>query len=98
VLGLATNVRALIYYIATELGVTNRRVIGKVGLIARETFEIDHPRVESVNVYQSIMGRFLDYGTVTVRGTGGTPVPIALISHPIAFRNARIKAGESVSR
>ena len=43
-------------------------------------------KVESVDVDQSIMGRLLDYGTVTVRGTGAGFEPLKGIARPIELR------------
>lgn len=83
-------IAALFYYIGTELGVTNKRLIGKVGIVTRTTVEIDHSRIESINVHQSVLGRLLKYGTVTIRGIGGTPIPVHTINDPITFRNARM--------
>ena len=70
----------------TELTVTSKRVITKVGLISRQTSEILLPKVESVEVGQGIFGRFLNYGTVVVRGTGGGVAPAPAISDPLRFR------------
>jgi uncharacterized membrane protein YdbT with pleckstrin-like domain len=50
----------------TEIAVTNRRVIYKKGFIWRRTNEMNMDKVESVQVDQSILGRMLDYGTVTI--------------------------------
>jgi uncharacterized membrane protein YdbT with pleckstrin-like domain len=71
----------------TEIAVTNHRIIYKAGLIRRDTVEILMDKVESVDVDQSIMGRLLDYGTVTVRGTGAGFEPLQRIAHPIELRN-----------
>ncbi len=38
--------RALLVYISTELTVTDRRVISKVGFISRDTTELSHGKVE----------------------------------------------------
>jgi len=57
----------------TEMAVTNKRVIVKTGLAERRTTEILLSRIESVVVDEPAMGRILGYGTVIVRGTGGTP-------------------------
>ena len=54
----------------TEIAVTNRRVIYKTGLIQRETNEMNMDKVESIQIDQSIFGRMLDYGNVTILGTG----------------------------
>jgi uncharacterized membrane protein YdbT with pleckstrin-like domain len=70
----------------TEIAVTNHRIIYKAGFIRRDTVEILMDKVESVDVDQSIMGRLLDYGTVTVRGTGAGFEPLKGIAHPIDLR------------
>ena len=68
----------------TEIAVTNHRIIYKAGLIRRDTVEILMDKVESVDVDQSILGRLLGYGTVTVPG----PAPVSKgIAQPIALRN-----------
>jgi len=76
----------------TELAVTNRRIVFKSGLFRRHTMEMNMSKVESVDVDQSVMCRILDYGTVTIRGTGGGIEPMRNIANPIAFRN-RVTAG-----
>jgi uncharacterized membrane protein YdbT with pleckstrin-like domain len=79
----------------TEIAVTNRRVIMKRGLIRRDTIEINTPKVESVDVRQSIFGRLLNYGTVIVRGTGGGLNPLAYVSAPLPLRRAVLLAGQT---
>jgi uncharacterized membrane protein YdbT with pleckstrin-like domain len=71
---------------ATEMAVTDRRVIVKVGVATRRTFELLLSKVESIGVEESVMGRILGYGTVVVRGTGGTPEPFDTVAHPLEFR------------
>jgi uncharacterized membrane protein YdbT with pleckstrin-like domain len=71
---------------ATEMAVTNKRVIVKSGLTERRTTEILLSRIESVVVDEPAMGRILGYGTVIVRGTGGTPEVFEKIYHPLEFR------------
>ena len=71
---------------ATEMAVTDKRVVIKVGLAGRRTIELLLQKVESIGVEESMMGRILGYGTVVIRGTGGTPEPFDNVSHPIEFR------------
>jgi uncharacterized membrane protein YdbT with pleckstrin-like domain len=71
---------------ATEMAVTNRRVIIKTGIASRRSLEIMLPKVESIGIDESAGGRMLGYGTVTIHGTGGTPEPFRLIAHPSEFR------------
>ncbi len=84
---------------ATEMAVTNKRVIVKSGLANRRTIELLLPRIESIAVEEPALGRLLGYGTVIVRGTGGTPEVFPQISRPLEFREQvqRQIAGEPKS-
>lgn len=72
----------------SELVITDRRVLIKVGFIRRHTFEMFISKIESVAVYQGMMGRIFDYGTVEIRGTGGSAESFATIAAPLQFRDA----------
>jgi len=47
-------------------------------------------KVATVDVDQSVLGRLLNYGTVTVKGTGLTFEPLRRVESPIELRNAII--------
>jgi len=79
-------ISALVKRNATEIGVTNRRVIIKTGMLSRRSLEIMLPKVESIAINEPAMGRILGYGTVVIHGTGGTPEPFDKIAHPSEFR------------
>lgn len=72
----------------SELVITDRRVLIKVGFIQRHTFEMFISKIESVAVYQSMLGRLFNYGTVAIRGTGGSSESFATIAAPLPFRDA----------
>ena len=87
-LGLGATV-ALIGFLkrsATEMAVTNKRLVVKIGILNRRTFEIPLSKIESIHVEESLLGRMLGYGSVVVRGTGGTPEPFYRIAHPPELR------------
>jgi uncharacterized membrane protein YdbT with pleckstrin-like domain len=71
----------------TEIAVTDRRVIYKKGLVRRQTNEMNMDKVESVKINQSILGRLLDYGDVTILGTGEGFETLRTIASPIELRN-----------
>jgi uncharacterized membrane protein YdbT with pleckstrin-like domain len=71
----------------TETDVTNLRVVHKTGFIKRRTFEMSLDKIESVDVNQSILGRILNYGDVTILGVGEGRETIKTIASPLAFRN-----------
>ena len=79
-------VRAYIYYKTSEYGVTNKRVVIKVGWIERKSLELLLDKVEGVLVDQTIFGRIFDYGTITIIGTGGTNDRFPYIPDPLLFR------------
>src|SRR5215813_8190640 len=86
-LALSTGLRAFIRRATTELAVTDHRVIYKTGLLSRHTIEMNRSKVESVDVDQSLLGRIFSYGTVMLRGTGGSLEPMAAIADPLVFRS-----------
>ena len=71
----------------TETDVTNLRIVHKTGFIKRRTFEMALDKVESVDVNQSILGRILNYGDVTILGVGEGKETISTIASPLDFRN-----------
>src|SRR5262249_17396136 len=73
---------------ATELAVTDQRVIIKTGIIWRRTIEMNLAKIENIQVDQSILGRILGYGTITVVGTGGRREPFECVADPLGFRKA----------
>ena len=72
----------------TETDVTNMRVVHKTGFIKRQTFEMSLDKVESVDVNQSILGRLMDYGDLTIQGVGEGTGTITTITSPLEFRSA----------
>ena len=72
----------------SQFVVTNKRVVLKKGLIARTTTEMVLSKVESVDVKQGIVGRLLNYGRMTVVGSGGSRERFHLINAPLEFRRA----------
>ena len=71
---------------ASEFAVTNRRVIYKVGAVTTRTAEMFLNKIESVDVEQTVGGKLFGYGTIAIRGTGGSLEPFVLIAHPLEFR------------
>jgi len=70
----------------SEFGVTNKRVLIKVGVLSRRSLELLLPKVEGIGVAQGITARIFDYGTIIVTGTGGTKEPFKTIAKPLVFR------------
>jgi uncharacterized membrane protein YdbT with pleckstrin-like domain len=86
VLAVAVAIVAKVKKDTSEFAVTNKRVILKTGLVQRRTSEMFLAKIETVGVDQSLLGRALDFGTISLVGTGGTTEPFAGISRPLEFR------------
>src|SRR5205085_7845326 len=77
---------------STEIAITSRRIIAKFGFIRRHTVEINLEKVEALRVEQGLMGRFLNYGTIFIGGTGSAIAPIPDIADPLVFRRKFMEA------
>jgi len=93
---------AFVHYVevmTSEFAVTTSRLIFKVGLISRYTTELLLAKVESIGVQQGLIGRVLNYGDLTVTGTGGAREIFRRVRDPIGFRNhvqqASLEAGST---
>ncbi|MET4176146.1 putative membrane protein YdbT with pleckstrin-like domain [Bradyrhizobium sp. LA6.1] len=82
------TIKGWFHRFTTETDVTNLRVVHKTGFIKRRTFEMALDKVESVDVDQSILGRILNYGDVTIRGVGEGIEKITTVDSPLAFRSS----------
>lgn len=76
--------------------ITDRRVLVKVGWISHRVLETLLTKVEGISVEQELMGRMLGYGTLVVRGTGGTHERFALLARPLEFRKHVLLGTSSV--
>jgi membrane protein YdbS with pleckstrin-like domain len=95
-LGLLFLVIAVVHFLirrfratADEYVVTNRRVIRKYGLVAREVEQALLDRIQDITLQQGITARLLGYGTVvleTASETGRLTFPD--IAEPEEFRKA----------
>ena len=99
--GLTSAVGPGLRYVTTEFAVTDKRVLAKYGLIRRELLETLLSKIEAIGITQSVGGRLLGYGTVTITGTGGTRETLPMIAAPLDFRRrvqAQIVALEESNR
>ncbi len=76
---------ATIEYSKLELAVTNKRVVGRAGVL--KTFSLDAPlnKVQNVAVDQGLFGKIFNYGNITITTAAGA-IPFVGVSHPDAFK------------
>jgi uncharacterized membrane protein YdbT with pleckstrin-like domain len=89
-LALLSFLSAWFVRVTTEIVVTSKRVIHKVGWISRQTEEMNITKVETVDVDQTLAGRLFGFGHVSIRGIGGSWEPLRWIARPLDLRNAVI--------
>jgi len=80
------GISAFVSRSTSEFAVTTKRILIKTGVIRRHSLETLLTKIEGIQVEQGIFGRMLDYGTIIVKGTGGTSNPFRRIEAPLEFR------------
>ncbi len=83
---------SFIYFLSSELIITNERVLGKSGMISRKTVEIPLSQGEGLVVDQSILGRIFNYGRISNSGTGSTRVSMIFLDDPFLIRKNILEA------
>lgn len=86
VIAVGVLVRGLHHRYGFEFAVTNKRVIYRKGIVSVATDELFLDKIESVLVTQGLLGRWLGYGSVSVRGTGGSWEPFSYVADPLLLR------------
>lgn len=69
-----------------EMGLTNKRVIMKKGIIGRKTEEIQVASIETVEMDQGAIGRIFGFATVKVTGRGTSSIVFKTLDNPIAAK------------
>lgn len=63
-------IKTTIMYCNTELSVTDKRVIGKVGFIKSASLDTPLNKIQSVNVSSGLWGKIFNYGNIEVQSGG----------------------------
>ena len=73
---------------AIEMGVTDRRVVRKTGIVSRNTEELRLASIETIDLHQSMWGRMLGYGDVVLTGRGESSMIFARLAAPLEAKRA----------
>jgi uncharacterized membrane protein YdbT with pleckstrin-like domain len=71
-----------------EMGVTNRRVVRKTGIVSRQTEELRLASIETIDLRQTAWGRMLGYGDVVLTGRGESAMIFSRLAHPLEAKRA----------
>ena len=86
IIGIIIFIKMMINKWTTERVLTDSRYIQKNGWIARNTEEISIYKIEEVDLSQSILGRVLGYGSISISGTGSGNIVLKSIDDPLIFQ------------
>jgi uncharacterized membrane protein YdbT with pleckstrin-like domain len=71
-----------------EMGVTNRRVVRKTGIVSRQTEELRLASIETIDLRQTAWGRMLGYGDVVLTGRGESSMIFSRLAQPLEAKRA----------
>ena len=86
IIGIIIFIKMMINKWTTERVLTDSRYTQKTGWIARDTEEISIYKIEEVDLSQSILGRVLGYGSISISGTGSGNIVLKSIDNPLIFQ------------
>lgn len=78
-------VQAWLMYVTSEFAVTNKRVMMREGFFFKHANELRLNTISQVNIDQSLLGEWLNYGTITLNSFGGRDA-YSLIANPVMFQ------------
>ena len=88
IFGAFNTVYKLILYKTSEFGISNHRLIVKSGFFRKMTREQHLAELTGFTINQSIAGRWLGYGSITIIWAGGAKTKFKQIRAPIELRQA----------
>ena len=89
--GIIGLVGRFIFYKGAEYAVTDRRVIGKYGIIRRRAVDVLMRELSGVTISQSVPGRLFGFGTVWVLA-GGASRCLIYVKQPLNFKRPSTRA------
>lgn len=85
--GLVAIAAAWISRAKSEITLTNRRLIFRTGFLFRAAAELPLENVETISIFEPVLGRIFGYGTVGVTSLGGGIFPLRYIQSPQEFHS-----------
>jgi hypothetical protein len=87
VIGLMSFLAILVAYLKSEVVLTEDRLRFKVGWLSVGSTEILLSKIETITLWEPLIGRIFGYGTVGVTGTGGAVFRLRYLPHPQHFHS-----------
>ncbi len=84
-----------ISFLTSELAITNKRIVGKVGLIRTHSITSPLNKIQNVTVASGLFGKIFGYGGLKIETAGSSPVVFYGIKKPEEFKKAIFAQMES---
>jgi len=82
VIGSMSFIAAMIAYLKSEVVLTADRLKFKVGWLSIGSTEMLLSKIETITLFEPLLGRLVGYGTIAVSGTGGTVFRLRFLPNP----------------
>jgi uncharacterized membrane protein YdbT with pleckstrin-like domain len=86
IIGFITIIPGLIRMFTTVLAITNKKIIGKTGLINTKSMDSPLNKINNIGIEQGLFGKILGFGTITITTSSGSYV-FKCIANPGNFKN-----------
>ena len=80
-------IKKTIVFSNTEMAITNKRLIGKVGVVRTESMDIALNKVQNASVKYSFWGKIFNCGTISISSAAGN-MTIGYVKNAEAFKGA----------
>jgi len=80
----------------SEIGITDKRLLLRVGFPLRRSYDILLEKIQMVDVYQPSLGKFLNFGKIIIQSGGGKRYAFRMIASPIEFRDELVRQVNSI--
>ena len=85
-IGLAWGILSSISFRTSEIGITDQRLLLRIGFPLRRTYDIPLTTIEMVDTYQPSLGKFLNFGKVVLGLDGKKRGAFRMVDSPLEFR------------
>ncbi len=80
----------------SEIGITDKRLLLRVGFPLRRSCDILLEEIQMVDIYQPSLGKFLNFGKIIIQSGGGKRYVFRMIASPIEFRDKLARQVNSI--
>jgi uncharacterized membrane protein YdbT with pleckstrin-like domain len=95
-LGIMWGVFSSISIQTSEIGITDKRLLLRVGFPLRRSCDIMLEEIQIVDIYQPSLGKFLNFGKIIIHSGGGKRYAFRMIASPIELRDELARQVNSI--